>query len=337
MPTSKEPAQPDQLDLGVSIEATDASVPIEQPLKRVGRGTRIRGSADAAVQWTREKAAEALQRKKERQDNLILQEVLPMWSDERRGVPNPMIRGGLFGTGSAGKRAFIKGETVASLSNYIITYKGEELRQDDLSVWMALISMARRSRIGDMLFFTGYELITDLGWRMHSDTYARVKESISRLKANELRIEMKNRSAGYSGSLIREYAWDARDSDGNDKWMVRFESQIADLFQEDSVTFLEWDKRKEISSRASLTLWLHAYYMSHTEPLPITIAKLHELCKSQEVHLKTFKVRVRRSLERLVEIGQLQSYAIVGETVHVKKAPLRAGASLKEAVTKRLT
>jgi hypothetical protein len=47
-------------------------------------------------------------------------------------------------------------------------------------------------------------------------------------------------------------------------------------------------------------------------------------------------VRVRAALEVLVKIGALISYHIVGDIVHVKKAPLRL-ATLKDAATKRLT
>ncbi len=94
-------------------------------------------------------------------------------------------------------------------------------------------------------------------------------------------------------------------------------------------------QRKKIGTRATLTLWLHAYYMSHRDPLPITVQKLHELSKSEEKHMKSFKVRVRKSLEKLVEVGALVSFNIVGDTVHVKKAPLRLS-NLRNAVTARL-
>jgi hypothetical protein len=301
-----------------------------------GKGHRVRGGANASLQWAREQAAEALVRRQNKQEATVLQQVLPLWSEEHRGVPNPMIRSGLFGTKSAGNRVYFKGDFVASLSNFSILYKGEELLQDDLSVWMSLINMAREKRIGDAIFFSGYELVKDLGWRMHSDSYNRAKESISRLKANELKIQVKTGESGYAGSLIREYAWAAESPDGGAKWMVRFEPMIAELFREDNVTFIEWEQRKKIGTRATLTLWLHAYYMSHRDPFPITIQKLHELSKSEEKHLKSFKVRVRRSLETLLEIGALVSYRIEGDLVSVKKAVLRIP-SAKAALTERLT
>lgn len=303
---------------------------------RTGKGTRVRGGQNASVEWARQRAAEALARRQNAQEAIVLQEVLPLWSDDHRGVPNPMIRSGLFGTKTSRNRQFLKGETIASLSNFDIVYKGEELLQDDLSVWMALMNMAARQRIGDVIFFSGYELVKDLGWSLNSDSYNRCKESISRLKANELRIQVKAGEAGYSGSLIREYAWSALTPDGDRKWMVRFEPRIAELFHEDTVTYLAWEGRRQIGPRATLALWLHSYFTSHREPLPISIQKIHELCKSDEKELRFFKRRVKVALERLVEIEFLTWYKIEGDTVHVKKAPVRF-ASLKAAVTKRLT
>ena len=36
---------------------------------------------------------------------------------------------------------------ISSLSNYEITYTGQDLQQDDLSVWMSLINLARQTAL----------------------------------------------------------------------------------------------------------------------------------------------------------------------------------------------
>jgi hypothetical protein len=204
-----------------------------------------------------------------------------------------------------------------------------------LSVWLALLHRASRQAIGDTIFFTGYELLKDLGWRMHSESYERLKESISRLKANELKIQVKSGTAGYAGSLIREYAWDATSPEGASKWMVRFEPMIAELFRDDSVTFLAWEQRKSIGSRATLALWLHAYYTSHRDPYPLTIQKIHELTGSGQKEIRFFRRKVKEALERLVEIGFLVEFSLEGNIVKVKKVPISI-INLKNTATNRL-
>lgn len=310
---------------GQSEEDTPlASAPV------VASGARVRRHPEQTKAWVQAKAAEALARQRSAQEQSVLQAVLPLWTDERRGIPNPMLRSGLFGSGST--RTFVKDRVVASLSNYTIKYRGESLLQDDLSVLIALLHKASRQAFGDTIFLTGYEIVKDLGWRMHSETYERVKESIARLKSNELKISLSTGTAGYSGSIIREYAWDASTPDGGTKWMVRFEPMLTALFKEDSTTFLHWEQRKRIGTRAALAQWLHAYFTSHRDPLPISVAKIHELSGSEAKNLRYFKAKLKAALEVLVGINFLTSYHISdGGMVTVRKAP-----TLVSAVTQRL-
>ena len=248
----------------------------------------------------------------------VLQSVLPFWDDENRGVPNPFIRSGLFSVKNTDKRENIKKMRIASLSNYEIAYTGEDLQQDDLSVWMSLINLARNQPMSDSVLFTGYGLIKDLGWRMHSDTYKRIKESIERLKVTSIEISTKNQKDGYAGSLIREYAWTAEDEKGNARWMVRFEPRVSSLFMEDTTTLLEWDTRKKIGTRATVAMWLHSFYSSHREPIPLSVIKLHELCRSVDA-LSSFRRNIKNALTRLVDVGFLAKFHIENDIVHVHK------------------
>ena len=250
----------------------------------------------------------------------VLQLTFDKWDDDRRGVPNPLIRSGLFTTRLSKTRFNYKAEKIASLSNIDILYTGEELRQDDFTVWMALTHKAREKPLGNHVYFTGYELIKDMAWRMHSESYAKLRASIARLKLTAIQITSKNERSGYTGSLIRDYAFDSEDEIGNTRYMVRFEPAIANLFKFDETTLIEWSQRVQIGSRASLTLWLHMFLFTHSTPIPYSVSKFHEQCKSEEKTLRTFKVRLQRSLETLIEIGFLQSYAIIKDMVHVKRA-----------------
>lgn len=292
--------------------------------EKLGKGARVSKTKamDTGLEFAKRRAEEAQARTRREVERRVLQDVLPLWDDENRGVPNPLIRSGLFTVGNSDKRAFVEKLLVHSLSNYQITYSGQELQQDDLSVWMALINMARGQAIGDSIYFTGYRIIKDLGWRMHSDTYKRIKRSIERLKVTGLSIHSPGKDKGYSGSLIREFAWTEVGADGSPCWMVRFEPRVIDLFQDDTTTFLEWETRKRIGTRATLALWLHAFYTSHTEPYPISIEKMHELCGSSD-SLSSFRRNVRLALERLVREEFLASYDVKNDMVHVQK--LRRG------------
>ncbi|WP_300650606.1 plasmid replication initiator TrfA [Hydrogenophaga sp.] len=295
----------------------DTEGPVDEtPIKRSSARLPRSKSYEEALASVKAKTAEVAARKAIDYESRVLQDSFPFWDDDNRGVPNPLIRGGLFGVGTSAKREFLPNMAVASLSNYEITYTGQDLQQDDLSVWMSLINLARKSPLSDKVRFTGYQLIRDLGWRMHSESYRRAQESIERLKVTGIKIATKDQSEGYSGSLIREFAWADADENGNTKWMVRFEPRVSVLFMSDTTTLLEWETRKKIGNRAVVAQWLHAFYATHRDPLPLSVQKLHELCRSS-AQISTFRRNLRNALDKLIEHGFLRSFQIVNDQVYL--------------------
>lgn len=318
-----------QLALGVEpvIPSFLKSVPkIGESTDQAGEahGSRvIKTGRPDGIAFARRKAEEAMARQATATP-VALQALLPLWDEDHRGVPNPLIRSGLFSVRQTPKRESYIDEHIASLSNFHVLYRGIELRQDDLSVWMALLTMSRKFPVDAPILFSGYGLIKDLGWRLHSESYARAKECIERLKFTSLKITVADEKSMYAGSLIRDFAYDAPDGKGNNtRWMVRLESGIAKMFMNENTTLVEWEQRKSIGPRAALTLWLHSYFSSHRDPIPISVQKIHELCKSEQASMANFKIRVRQSLETLISIGHLASYSIANDMVKVEKAGYR--------------
>lgn len=292
----------------------------------VGSDSRLTSSEDAnqtkitaALSKISLRAEAARNRQKNEIDARVLQEVLPMWDDVNRGVPNPFIRSGLFSVRTSSVREDLKKMRISSLSNYVVTYTGEDLQQDDLSVWMSLINLARNQPMSDSVIFSGYSLIRDLGWRMHSDSYKRAKESIERLKVTGIEISTINQDSAYSGSLIRDYKWSELDDKGNVRWMVRFEPIVSTLFMDDTTTLLEWETRKKIGTRATVAQWLHSFYSSHRDPIPLSVEKLYELCRSGDDSLSSFRRNIKNALAKLVDVEFLTSFSIINDAVHVQK------------------
>jgi hypothetical protein len=309
------------LNLG-SIESSPKQKSKREKVKKTkiqpeSNQTQVRISS--SLTKIQERTTASLLRQRNEIEEKVIQAVLPLWDDEKRGVPNPFIRSGLFSVKNTETRIFMQKMPIASLSNYQVTYTGQELQQDDLSVWMSLINLARNQPMSDSILFTGYSLVKDLGWRMHSESYRRAKESIERLKVTGIEISTNNKETAYSGSLIREYAWTAQDSKGNARWMIRFESRVSSLFMEDTTTLLEWETRKKIGTRATVAQWLHSFYSSHRDPIPLTVEKLYELCRSGD-SLSSFRRNIKNALNKLVDVEFLTHYSIINDAVHVQKA-----------------
>lgn len=275
-------------------------------------------TAAKTIDKIKQRAAAAKLRTNMSLESRVLQAVLPLWDNENRGVPNPFIRSGLFSVKNTEKREYLAELKIEALSNYDIRYTGVELQQDDLSVWMSLINMAKTQPMSEAVYFSGYQLVKDLGWRMHSESYARAQQSIERLKVTAVKLSVNNDETGYAGSLIRDYGWTERDEKDSTKWMVRFEPRITKLFLEDTTTLLEWETRKKIGTRATLALWLHSFYSSHMKPYPVKVETFWELCRSGD-SLSSFRRNIRNALTKLVTVGFLKRFDITNDLVTVDK------------------
>lgn len=250
-----------------------------------------------------------------------LQEQIALWDDGNRGVPTPFISSGLFTARNTEHRPYSKEITIASRSDHVVKFRGEELQQTDLSVWMSLINRARQNGT-DEIHFSGYSLLKDLGWPIHRDYYKRAKDSIIRLTSSKLQVGTKDEKKAFSGSLIADYGWsseDDNDDGGSTLWFVRFDDRISRLFLITNATLLEWQTRKAIGAKSTIAQWLHAFYSTEDLDLtPWSMQKLHELSRSRDT-LSSFRRNVKNALEKLVKVGYLSKYFIENDTVHITK------------------
>lgn len=249
---------------------------------------------------------------------------LPIWENDLRGLPNSLARGALFTAAKACKtikREFYEGKQVATLNGLRIEYHGQELRQDDNSVFMTLLHFGRHFELGQPIPFTAYSMLKELGWTVNSAEYKHLRECCMRLSATNVTVTHEKGGAGYAGSLIRSFAW--KDTKGKQlsSWVVLLEPSIVTLFSDNSFTLVEWAERKSIGGRSPLALWLHCFLCTHREPLPISVEKYHELSASRAVSMPDFRRRLKQALAKLVEIGFLKAFTIKDDIVHVLRVP----------------
>jgi hypothetical protein len=273
--------------------------------------------------------------------------------DSTYPLPNCFARGGLFGALKLDEddRPLLKKVTVASLSNYTITYTGEALNQSDLDVAMALFSEAREQPLSHRVLFTTYRLLQRLSWTMNQASYRRLAASLYRLQRGQIIIEVRRpgrRPNRFVGSIISNFGEDDDRALGRAHdhqvhrhvWNVALDERIASLFSEDEVTLGFWFVRRQLDGRQPLAQFLHNFYSTHRDPIALSMSKLLELSQSRDKNPSNFATGVRRALDRLVSIGFLESYRIDNGMVHVVRVAqrvlaARARALLKEAPARR--
>ena len=247
---------------------------------------------------------------------------LPLWHDKVRGLPNPIARSSLFTVGNQNQpRQFFKTHrSIVSLAGFTLSFRGEELRQEDEDVFLQLTHLARNHVLGERVEFTAYSILKELGWKRSAEGYARLRLTLDRLQGAGLRVVSDNNSGGYQGALVRKFAWKDDSDTPLSHWAVWLEPEIVKLFGPNGYTQVWWAQRLRL--RSALAKYLHGYYGTHEEPYPMKVETLRALTGSRTQRLGDFRKAIRVALEQLVKECFLDRWHIDGnDLVHVVRSP----------------
>lgn len=250
-----------------------------------------------------------------------LQMQLPYWANAQRGLPNVFARSALWNVGNhAAPRQYLKDVTIAALDNIMITYRGEELRQDDEDVFMQILHLARGQPVGTEVVFTAGAMMRELEWSRNARSTDRLINTINRLKASAITVRLADDSKGFSGSLIRKFSWQNEGGTSLRRWTVTLEPEIVQLFAPHAYSRVDWKIRLQLTPLAK---WLHTFYHSHRNPYPYKVATLKTLSGSNIKHLYQFRYKLREALQLLVERNFLERASICPRTdlVTVERKP----------------
>jgi len=237
---------------------------------------------------------------------------LPKWQEDKRGAPNSFLRSALFAAIQSKDRIFIKDKTLFSQQGITVKFTGERLNQEDMTIWLALVDLAREHPLGNECDFTAYGILNHMGLTDGGRERERLQSSIDRLTACLVKIEG-NRYV-YGGSLIDDFVIDK----DTKHYKITLNRQLIRLFGENNWTAINWEQRKQLRQKP-LALKLHEYYSSHARPLPVTLQFLQDITGSQTKEKFKFKQSLKTALEALVKIGFLASYIIEGDKVTVER------------------
>jgi hypothetical protein len=246
---------------------------------------------------------------------------LPLWPDVVRSLPNEILRSALFNARNRNHpRAMMKSEPIAIIGDGRITYRGEELRQDDETVWLQLVHLARQHVVGQLVEFTAYSFCKDIDWAIGKRSYDRLRESLRRMQATGLDVYSKRLDRGISLSMIPFFEYeDSETQKSLPRWRVRIAPELVELFGNEHYTRIEWEQRLQLPD--GLATWLHGYLASHRVPHPIKIGTIAIGSGMNTVEKTELRRLIKRALTNLVECGFLLSFDVAGDLVTVKRAP----------------
>jgi hypothetical protein len=213
-------------------------------------------------------------------------------------------------------RRYLRQEVLALIGNGRITYTGEELRQDDATVWLQLVQLARDSSLGEIVEFTPYAFCKAVGWQPTGETYAHLRKCLTRLQATALAFYAERTRHTVSLSMIPVFCWqDESTGKPLPRYRVMFSRDLAALFQGSHYTYVLWSQRRRLPE--GLATWLHGYLASHKQPLPLAIADIRRAACLTVARSDNLRAAIVRSLKALVSVGFLASWEIDAEYVRV--------------------
>lgn len=261
---------------------------------------------------------------------LLLDKQLTLWADALRGAPNEIVRSALFTARNRKQpRENLKRAVVAVIGEGEINYTGEELRQDDETVWLQLIHLARENGLATPFEFTPFSFCKSIDWPVTGQSYDRLEKCMTRLQATSLKIFSRRLGDGISLSMLPGFKSKRRKDGDGGLWEVRMHDELVFLFSEFQYTRVEW--RQRLALPEGLATWLHAYFASSKEPYDVKIETLAvgaglmaEVAEDAQLDDATRKERLREvkkkvvmALEALKKAGFLVDYE-VGRTGLVK-------------------
>lgn len=247
---------------------------------------------------------------------------LPLWPETVRRLPNEFFRSALFTARNRKQpRTLYREHTEVFVvggngGGGRITYKGEELRQDDEKVWLQLIHMARERPLSQLVEFTPYSFCKAIRWPICNASYKRLRECLDRMQA-PVAVYSKRLKTGVSLAMIPYFEWHDENQRTLKKYRAQVAPQLLELFGDEHYTQVEWAQRLDLPD--GIATWLHGYYASHREPYAV---KLDTIKKGAGISTdRPAKVRelIKMALAELKKVGFLQSWEIVGDLVHVKR------------------
>jgi len=236
---------------------------------------------------------------------------LPTWPDSRRGTPNTFLRSALFSAIQSKDRVDMKDEVLASQEGITISYTGEQLNQEDLTLWETLVHLARDTPLGTFCEFSAHEILTAMQLDCGGKDRKVLDAAITRLNACSVRIKHKDKS--YFGSLIVS----GMVTEPAGLYAIQLDRQLFGLYSQ--TTWIDWEQRLMIR-RKPLAQALHGYYSSHNDPFPVKLETLRKFTGSRNKQKSDFKRKVAEALQNLINIGFLESFAIENDLVTVNKS-----------------
>jgi hypothetical protein len=220
-----------------------------------------------------------------------------------RHIPNDYARSSLFtATNKSQPRKTLMRKKLFHYNEFVsILYTGIELRaEDDEIVWLQILKYGQGIPLGDLFEFYVKDLVRDVGWAKNGRNYDRVRNCISRLRANDV-LALNTKAYGKSGSVCLIGNYEAvNDEDGKPTtYRTWLDPNLIVLFAGSAFTSHIWEIYRNLSPVARR---LADYIESHKHPYPLDLEKFQQMCGSQDSSISGWRRTVKKACAELQDV-----------------------------------
>jgi len=240
---------------------------------------------------------------------------LPFWQECHRAIPNDIARSALFTIrNKRAPRVAMQRDNIYHLHRDVtISYTGVELRaSDDELVWLQVISYSKMVELGNEFSFSLYQLCNDLGWPTTGHYYKKLEQCLERLRAGVLWVEKKDLGV-FDVPVIAEYRRDYTNAKRS-LCTVRIDQRTMLLFFGENWARIAWDQYRQLSD---ISRRLYDYIVTHRDPHPLPIEKLHKLCASDCKCPREWRRMVRKACKELEDRALVDAILIADQKIMI--------------------
>lgn len=227
---------------------------------------------------------------------------LPELSRTSYGMNADILCSALFGVAKGSERRVVDGvmrltrkhirQVFRTTNGATIEYRGEELRQSDLTVLLELLHLRAGMASSCEIEFSPYTFCSQIGWSDSRADAERLKESLLRMRQSIVIVERDGAKGGTVG-FVSQFGWDGA------KWTVTIDERIGGLFSV-KPTYLIIAQRKALSQ--GLQTWLYGYVRANKCGWAVPLESIHDACGSESKNMQEFARSVREALKKLAAI-----------------------------------
>lgn len=259
---------------------------------------------DAAALIIEAEAASTAQKKRELSGETAANKLPVRLNRGTSAISRPVLSSPLFGfrkdpvrlVYTAAHPMTLKAYPCVQYGDCVLSYQGEELRQDDQRVLAGVIEAVRGREIDVLIKVNAREFCKQLGWGPHHSAVVKLSASIQRLYGGSLRVKHSR------GFFMTRFLDHAKVEDG--ELHVRLHRDMLSFF-EAGYTYLPMEGFRQLTD--GFATWMYAFLKAHSDETCFELAALKEASGST-AELPVFGQMVRATMQKMLEAKVVGAY-----------------------------